>query len=101
MRLSDENLRRLSVIASDGIAIGELAGMFIDSSTWNVESLQVKLRKDIADRLGAERSIFHPGALEIPTHMIQSVGDAVILSVEIDELRRVISGDASESAPAH
>ena len=101
MRLSDQDLRRLSVIASDGIAVGELTAIFIDSSTWQVESLQVRLRKDIADRLGAERTIFHSGALEIPTHMIQSIGDAVILSVEIDELRRVIPGDPSEATPAH
>lgn len=74
--------------------------LFIDSDAWRVESLQVKLRKDVADRLGADRSMFHAGALEIPTSMIQSVGDAVVLSVAIDELRQVLPG-AGESAPAH
>ncbi len=100
MRLSDDNLHGRTVIASDGLAIGEIAVLFIDSDAWRVESLQVKLRKDVADRLGADRSMFHAGALEVPTSMIQSVGDAVVLSVAIDELRQVLPG-AGKSAPAH
>lgn len=92
MRLSDENLRGRTVIASDGLAIGEIAALFLDSDAWRVESLQVKLHKDVADRLGADRSMFHAGALEIPIRLVQSVGDAVILSVAVDDLRQVLPG---------
>jgi sporulation protein YlmC with PRC-barrel domain len=99
MRLSDDNFRGRTVIASDGLAIGEIAVLFLDSDAWRVESLQVKLRKEVADRLGADRSMFHPGVLEIPTGMVQSVGDAVVLSVAVDELRQVLPG-APESPPA-
>ena len=100
MRLSDENLRGRVVIASDGLAIGEIAALFLDDSTWRVESLRVELRKDVADRLGADRSLFHVGVLEIPIRMVQSVGDAVVLSVAVDELRQVLPG-AAEPTPAH
>jgi sporulation protein YlmC with PRC-barrel domain len=100
MRLSDENLRGRTVVASDGLAVGEVAVLFLDSDVWRVESLRVKLRKDIADRLGAGRSMFQAGALEIPVRMVQSVGDAVVLSVGVDELRQVLPG-ASEPAAAH
>lgn len=99
MRLSDDNLRGREVIASDGLAIGEIAVLFIDSDAWRVESLQVKLHKDVADRLGADRSMFHAGALEVPTGMIQSVGDAVVLSVPVDELRQVLPGTRESPAP--
>ena len=100
MRLSDENLRGRTVIASDGLLIGEIAVLFIDSEAWRVESLQVRLRKDVADRLGADRSLFRAGTLELPTSMIQSVGDTVVLSVTTDGLRQVLSR-AEESAAAH
>ena len=40
-------------------------------------------------------SMFHAGAIEVPISMIQSVGDAVILSVPVDGLRQ------GEPAPAH
>ena len=99
MRLSDENLRGRTVIAADGLAIGEIGALFLDSEAWRVESLQVKLKNDIADRLGADRSMFHTGAVEIPIGMVQSVGDAVVLAVAVDDLRQILPG-ASVVAPA-
>jgi len=90
MRLSDENLRGRTVIASDGLVIGEIAAIFLDSDAWRVESFQIKLRNEVADRLGADRSMFHAGAIEVPIAMVQSAGDAVVLSVKVDELRQVL-----------
>ena len=99
MRLSDESMRGRTVIASDGLEIGSISLLFINSESWRVESLQVRLHSDVADRLGANRSWLHAGEVEIPIRMVQSVGDAVVLSVAVDELRQVLPG-ASESAPA-
>jgi sporulation protein YlmC with PRC-barrel domain len=90
MRLSDENLRGRTVIAADGQAIGEIAALFLDSEAWRIQSLNVKLRKEVADQLGATRGMFHAATLELPVGMVQSVGDAVILSVATDELRQVL-----------
>jgi len=85
------------VIAADGQAIGEIAALFLDSDGWRVESLQVKLRNEVADQLGAKRGMFHGATLELPIRIIQSVGDAVILSVPAAELKQVSpkAGDAS------
>lgn len=98
MRLSDENLRGRTVIAADGQAIGEIAALFLDSDAWRVESLQIKLRNEVADQLGATRGMFHAGTLELPIRMVQSVGDAVVLSVAKNELRQVLSGVENASA---
>jgi hypothetical protein len=73
MRLSDQNLRGRTVIASDGLAIGEVGLLFLDSDALRVESLQVKLRKEVADRLGATRTLFHAGALEIPMRLVRPI----------------------------
>jgi sporulation protein YlmC with PRC-barrel domain len=100
MRLSDENLRGRTVIAADGLAIGEISAFFLDSDVLRVESLQVRLRKEVADRLGADRTMFRAGTLEIPIRLVQSVGDAVVLSAAVDQLRQVLPS-TSESAPAH
>ena len=98
MRLSDENLRGRTVIGADGQAIGEVAALFLDSEAWGIQSLQVKLRKEIADRLGASRTVFHAGTVEIPIRLIQSVGDAVVLSVPVDGLRQVLPEDTEPAA---
>ena len=100
MRLSDDALRGRTVITFDGLAIGEVTAVFLDSEDWHVEALQLRLRKDVADRIGADRGIFHAGTLEIPTGLIQSVGDAVVLSAAVDDLRELLPG-GSESARVH
>jgi sporulation protein YlmC with PRC-barrel domain len=99
MRLSDENIRGRTIIAADGQVVGEVNALFLDSDAWRVESLQVTLRKGIADELGAHRSVFHAGAIEIPVAMVQSVGATVVLSVPVDGLRAVLPSEpAQESA---
>ena len=100
MKLSDDALRGRTVIASDGLAIGEVAVSIIDAADWRVDALQVRLRREVADRVGADRGVFHAATLAIPTGLVQSVGDAVVLSVGIDELRELLPG-GSESARVH
>jgi sporulation protein YlmC with PRC-barrel domain len=100
MRLSDENIRGRTIIAADGQVVGEVIALFLESDAWRVESLQAKLGKDIADQIGAGRSLFHAGTLEIPVRMVQSVGDTVVLTVPIDGLREVLPTDARAKVEA-
>jgi sporulation protein YlmC with PRC-barrel domain len=101
MKYSDEELHGRVVLSGDGLAIGEITKLFIDPADWRVEAIQVKLRKEIAERVGASRSIFHAATIEIPAHLIQSVGDAVLLNVPIDNLRAPPAPQPSDTAPIH
>ncbi len=96
MRLSDETLRGRTVIASDGRAVGQVGALILNSDGWVIESLVVVLRREVADRLGVSRNLFRPRTLEIPVSLVQSVGDAVVLSAGVDGLRA--GGGASPGA---
>jgi sporulation protein YlmC with PRC-barrel domain len=87
MRLSDANLRGLVVIGADGQALGDVDALLLDTATWSVDSLRVKLRKEAAERIGASRTMFRAATIEIPIRLIQSVGDAVLLTVAAEGLR--------------
>lgn len=100
MRLTDESIRGRRIVASDGRTIGEINALVLESEGWRVESLRIKLLKDVADKIGVPRSVFHAGALEIPVRIVQSVGDSVVLSVPVGDLRKVLPGEG-ERAPAH
>jgi sporulation protein YlmC with PRC-barrel domain len=76
------------VVAADGQAIGEVAALFIDTSTWTIVSLQIKLSKTAAEQLGASRSLLQAATIELPVRVVQSVGDAVLLSVPTPGLRQ-------------
>ena len=67
MNLSDTNLRGRTVIASDGLVIGEIAELQLDTDAWDVESVQVRVRKEVAARLGAAHKVFRSATLELPT----------------------------------
>jgi sporulation protein YlmC with PRC-barrel domain len=98
MRVTKENLQGRTMISSDAQVVGEVSGIFLDSKSWRVESLQVKLGKDMADALGADHSIFRAGTLEVPVRMIQSVGDTVVLSVKASALREVLPAPTESEA---
>ena len=93
-RMSDEDLRGRTAISAEGRVIGEVTALFFNSRAWRVESLRVKLRKEIADRLGIDRSVFRAGALEIPVRMVQAIGDTVVLSIAVDGLREVLPSES-------
>ncbi len=98
-RMSDENLRGRTVISAEGQVMGEVTALFFDSRAWRVESLQVKLQRDIADRLGVDRSVFRAGTLEIPVRLVQAVGDTVVLSIETAGLRDLILSESETPPP--
>jgi sporulation protein YlmC with PRC-barrel domain len=101
MQVSDEHFRGRTVIAADGQAIGEVGALVIDTSTWNIVALQIKLHKVVAEQLGAVRRILRAATIELPVRMVQSVGDAVLLSVPTPELRQILldAGDRREATP--
>jgi sporulation protein YlmC with PRC-barrel domain len=101
VRLSDESLHERTVISADGKAIGSVTELFISTSDWRVESIRIELHKDISDRIGASRTIFHRGTIELPVSFIQSVGDAVVLTVDVDQLREAHRPPATDAAPHH
>jgi len=98
MRLSDQAIRGRNVISAEGQTIGEVAALLFDTDSWNVDSLKVKLRKQVADQLGAQRGRFHAGTIDLPVRMIQSVRDTVVLSVPAQELRKIVHSTGSQAA---
>jgi sporulation protein YlmC with PRC-barrel domain len=96
MQVSDEHLRGRTVIAADGQAIGEVGALFIDTSTWTIGSLQVKLSKPAAEQLGAKGGLLRAATLDLPVRIVQSVGDAVLLSAPTLELRQVLSAASDQ-----
>jgi len=90
MLISDENFRGRTVVAADGQTTGEVAAVSIDTSTWTIASLKIKLSKTAAEQLGASQSLLRAATIELPVGMIQSVGDTVLLSVPTLGLRQSV-----------
>jgi sporulation protein YlmC with PRC-barrel domain len=89
MQISDEHLRGRTVIAADGQAIGEVGTLLLETSTWSVIALQIKLSKSAAEQIGASRGLLRAATFELPVRLVQSVADTVLLSVPTPELRQI------------
>lgn len=99
--LTDESLRGRTVLSGDGVAIGDVARLILDPSNLRIEAIQVKLRKDAAERLGASRGWFRAHMIDIPAEQVQSIGDAVILTVPLEALRVPEQQQHAQPSPAH
>jgi sporulation protein YlmC with PRC-barrel domain len=100
MRLSwFQNLQGLLVIDAAGQALGEVDEIFFDDSTWHIDAVRVKLRKDVAEALGAKRSMFRAATIEVPTRLVRGLSDTIVLAVRRDELRSLVSLRGAPATP--
>lgn len=95
--ITGDQLRGRTVLAAGGQAIGVAQSLKIDSSTWRADTIEVKLNRDMKRSLGVRGGFFQGSVIELPTRIIQSCGDAIILSDSVEALRRGLSGDAASS----
>jgi sporulation protein YlmC with PRC-barrel domain len=86
MQVSDEQVRGRTVVAADGQVVGEVTSLFLDTSTWSIGGLQIKLNKAVAEKLGISGGLLRAATLDLPIRLVKSVGDAVLLSVPTLEL---------------
>jgi len=95
--LSDGALRGRTVVTSDGQKIGTVTEIRIDVGTWRVSSIEVKVDRPMYRTLGMKRELLHRTTVGVPTELVHSVKDAVILTASTADLRH----RASDVASAH
>jgi sporulation protein YlmC with PRC-barrel domain len=85
--MTDNSLHGRVVLSGDGLSIGEVVHLLVDPNDWKIRAIEVKLRGDVADRIGAHHGLLRAATIGIPTAQIQSIGDAIILGVSVNDLR--------------
>lgn len=98
--MTDDALHGKVLISGDGIAVGEIVRLIIDTTDWRVRGVEVRMRKDAAERIGVRHGFLRGSTIEIPIEHVQSVADAVILGVPLESLRAAAGGDTHSAEPA-
>ena len=75
----------LQVVTAGAHIIGEVKGAKIDTTTWSIKFLNVKLTGDAAESLGMKKR-FRSSKICIPVDMIQAVAHVVTISRTLEEL---------------
>lgn len=102
MELEASNLKGRNVLDSGGNLIGTVEDILFDPGTWTVEGILVGLKREAADDLNVRRSLGRDARLTLTRQRVGTIGDAVILNVNRDDLagllRRSVEGTGSAGA---
>jgi len=85
--VSFDKLSGMFVICAGGFDFGEINGVEMDTRTWQVTHLHVKLSKPASEDLGFKKR-FRSSTVCLPISLVSSVGDNILLTKSIDELSR-------------
>jgi sporulation protein YlmC with PRC-barrel domain len=80
-----EEIVGLQVVTSGAHILGEVKGVKIDTTTWAVKFLNVKLTGDAAESFGMKKR-FGSSKICVPVSMVQAVAHVVTLSRSMEEL---------------
>jgi sporulation protein YlmC with PRC-barrel domain len=74
------------VITRDGRELGLLSGAMLDTKTWTVNYLQVRVSKELLLELGKKKPFGKPGTISFATTVVAVVGDVITLNVDMKDL---------------
>lgn len=84
---SSNALLGVKIETADGILLGTVDSIHIDSDTWYIMSLKVKLDKGAHKKLGISKGLFSKVVSGLLTTFIKSVGPSIKLKLTMDELK--------------
>jgi sporulation protein YlmC with PRC-barrel domain len=85
--VSFNRISGMFVICAGGFDLGEINGVDIDTSNWQVTHLHVKLSKQASEDLGFKRR-FRSSTVCLPTSLVSKVGDNILLNKCLDEISK-------------
>jgi sporulation protein YlmC with PRC-barrel domain len=82
-----DKLSGMFVICAGGFDLGNVNGIEINTSNWQVTHLHVKLSKPACEDLGFKKR-FRSSTVCVPTSLVSQIGDNILLNKSLDELTR-------------
>ena len=75
------------VVGQHGREVGVVRGAQIDTDSWRLVALRVKLDKGVLDDLSFRRSLLRGPSINIPADQISGISDVIVLKVPLGELK--------------
>jgi sporulation protein YlmC with PRC-barrel domain len=85
--VSFDKISGMYVICAGGFDLGNVNGIDINTITWQVTHLHVKLSKPASEDLGFKKR-FRSSTVCLPISLVSQTGDNILLNKCIDELSR-------------
>jgi sporulation protein YlmC with PRC-barrel domain len=83
-------LKGKKVFGAKGYVVGEVEGLDVDPSNWQVTGLQVGLTDDAATGLGFKRPFLSKVVIIIPSKIVSQVGNFITLDEDVENLESLV-----------
>ena len=83
-------LKGKKVIGAKGQNVGEVEALNLEPSNWQVTGLQVSLTNEAAAALGCNKPFLSKTIIAIPTKIVSSVGNMIILNEDIQDFKALV-----------
>jgi sporulation protein YlmC with PRC-barrel domain len=80
------SLKGIAIIGQHGREIGVVTDLYIDTETWQCQSLEVKLNRDALDDLKLKRPWFGSQTVRVPVSTISGATENLVLKCVLEEL---------------
>lgn len=98
-RMKFSELEGKEVLSQDGRELGEVSDVTFDPSGWRIDSLVVKLERDLLESFHMKRPLFGTQTIQIATGHVSGVGDKVILRKTLMELTALARRASERESP--
>lgn len=88
------------VLSQDGREIGVVSDCVLDHDGWSVETLVVKLERELLEEFHMKRPMFGTQTIQLPTSYVSGVGDRVVLHKKLEELTAIVRQKVEAAAAA-
>ncbi len=79
------------VVSNNGREIGFIESMFFEpEADWRVSFLEVEVEKEAFQEMKLKKAVFKKRDVRLPTSLVHTVGDLVMLNTSLDELGRIL-----------
>ncbi len=78
---------------SEGEDVGKVDDMIIDTDSWDLPSMLVKLEKDVLETLDIKKSLLSKTRLGISMSHVTSIGDKVMLDSSAKEMGKILEDE--------
>ncbi len=82
-----DELSGKNVIGLGGSILGEVKGAQVNTKTWQVTNLEVKLSSVASEELGFKKR-FRSSTVCMPVSLVSAVGDVITVGRSLDELSK-------------
>jgi sporulation protein YlmC with PRC-barrel domain len=87
---SSTKLKGKKIIGANGYVIGEVEGLAVEPSNWQITGLQVGLTDNAATELGFRRPFLSKVVIIIPSKIVSLVGNFINIDKSIENLESLV-----------